>query len=127
MDSLPFSKGDVCAADRGILLGPADRIPSANPSPVGSPFPRKGPTAESIVHFRDRVFRNPSTDSPQIVSRLPREDGGLQRTFAFPRKEANQAAVPPYVPLWEDVSLPKTATLIPIHSSGRVPTPVPTA
>ena len=32
-------------------LGSCGPIPSANPSPVGSPFPRKGPTAVSIARF----------------------------------------------------------------------------
>ena len=32
----------------------------ANLSPVGSSFPRKEPTVESIVRFGDSVFRNSS-------------------------------------------------------------------
>ena len=63
-------------------MGPAGRIhqfPSANPTPLGSPFPRKGPDAESMARFWCRVFRNPTAAEPLIVSLLPWEGGGAAR------------------------------------------------
>ena len=65
-------------------MGPAGRIhqfPSANPTPLGSPFPRKGPDAVSFARFWCRVIRNPMAAELLIVSLLPWKARVLQRTL----------------------------------------------
>nr|DAE16790.1 MAG TPA: hypothetical protein [Siphoviridae sp. ctVii20]DAE19353.1 MAG TPA: hypothetical protein [Siphoviridae sp. ctezl47] len=44
------------------------QFPSANPSPVSSPFPGKGPRAEAISRYWFRVVRNPSATKPLLPS-----------------------------------------------------------
>ena len=46
------------------LNRPFGPIPSANPTPLGSPFPRKGPRAVSMVCYGCRVIRNPTAAEP---------------------------------------------------------------
>ena len=63
------------------LVRPCGPIPSANPTPLGSPFPRKGPRVVSFTRCWDRVIRIPTAAEPLMVSLLSRKARVLQRTL----------------------------------------------